>query len=260
MGLPGVTSTRAWYQLEPFLIPPPSTYAPRGLSDVLARAPSFPETGLGSGGLTAAEAAREVLGGVDPAACCQAASVVARRSSLPVPSRPSEEVCARGAPRPHRLVRQGLASPLHTPLVSFLTTSAARSARRAAGLLHPAADHGVQRVFASADQPPPRRGGSIPRRRGADLLVRVLPLPCALRSLPPAHSRPRSTSSPVLRPVPPWSRSRPTSPPPAPPLPLARCSALPGGVHSRASLLVVGRLPPPSPAPDPREGFGPPTA
>lgn len=49
-------------------------------------------------------------------------------------------------------VRQRLLHLLHTPLLSFLTTSAARSARRAAGLLHPAADHGVHMVSVSPDQ------------------------------------------------------------------------------------------------------------
>lgn len=41
----------------------------------------------------------------------------------------------------------GLPGRHHTPLLPSLTASAARSACRAAGLLHPAADHGVRAVF-----------------------------------------------------------------------------------------------------------------
>lgn len=50
----------------------------------------------------------------------------------------------------------------HTPLLSFLPTSAARSVHRLAGLLHPAADHGVHVVSARRRFSGCLSGGSTP--------------------------------------------------------------------------------------------------
>lgn len=135
-----------------------------------------------------------------------------------------------GPPRPARFpgavryVQRG-ATPLRTPLASFLTTSAARSSVCPAGLLHPAADPRVVLVLAPLASPTP-----CPRRSTACPWPPVPgappPVPCTLQSLPPTHSLPRCAGaepphafSPGLtvRRVadgyrPPSSRSRPALP------------------------------------------------
>ncbi len=162
-GLPAASST----------VSSPSTYTPRGLSSA---SPPSPCQALGA----APEGARSSAG----------------HTALPLmrPSPSLEGASHRGSSAPGR----GQPGPLHTPLMPFLTASAARSARRAAGLLHPAADLEVHGVFS-------------PRPVASSLLERSIPVvvavsvadgssPCrhALRSVPPAHSHPSPRSALAL--------------------------------------------------------------
>jgi hypothetical protein len=85
--------------------------------------------------------------------------------------------------------RQGLPRPLHTPLVPFLTTSAACSVPDRAGLLHPAADPGFTRFHCCRGF-----GVRVSRRSTASPLSVTSSARSSarstLQSLPPAHSLP----------------------------------------------------------------------
>jgi len=105
---------------------------------------------------------------------------------LPVPS-----LRRGGAPS-----ARSLPGSEHVPLLPFLTTSAACSTRRPAGLLHPAAGHGVRRVSSPEARPVSRPSPApFPRRH----TLRSFSLACSRTASPrPLPSR-RSFRFPLLR-------------------------------------------------------------
>ena len=88
---------------------------------------------------------------------------------------------------------------VRVPPLSFLTTSVVCSTWRPAGLLHPAAGHGVRRVSGDEARPVSRSSSPLSPRRHA------------LRSVPLVRSRtasPRCTSRPHIATLPPRARLR----------------------------------------------------
>jgi len=172
----GVTVRRAGLPAARSTVSSPSTHTSRGLSSA---SPPSPCQALGA----APEGARSSAG----------------HAALPMlrPSPSLEGSSHRGFSAPGR----GQPGPLHTPLLPFLTASAARSARRAAGLLHPAADlevHGVSTPRPVASSLP---GRSIPVVVSVSVADGSSPCRLALRSVPPARSHPSSRRALALHAV-----------------------------------------------------------
>jgi hypothetical protein len=137
---------------------------------------------------------------------------VSNARPLPEPS-PSQDPASGGSEEPRA---DGTTRPAPVPTSWFRTTSPAFSARRTAGLLHPAAGPGVRRV--SCNPLPRSRARATRARSGAGVKSgRVSRDASTLRRVPPARSR---TVSP-------------------PPVCLRAVEAPPGG-HAPRSPLPVG--------------------